>query len=266
MKRLMLDYVMFSLLVPAAWAGVVVEMEVTEPQSPDKSTIETFYAQGEMVRMDPRSASDGTDMTVIFRDQTMWFLDHNKKVSQKIDKAGMAELSSQMDAIMKQLTDLPPEQREMMEKMMQGKMPGMTTAPPRRVEKGAVEQVGEYTCTLYTQYSADEKKWEVCAADESVGGDIAEAMEAFRALSRFTEELQATFRKGPFAAMIQTPYAALDKMGGFPVRVRTFNKKGEVVRESRLKSITRRDVEESVFAIPPGYKVKSLQDEMRQGR
>jgi hypothetical protein len=241
-------------------------MEVTDSRSSGQQNVETFYAQGEMARMDPHSADNGPDMMVIFRDQTMWFVDHNKKVCQKIDKEGMSQLSDQLNAIMKQMEDLPPEQRAMMEEMMKEKMPGMAEAPPRRVETGGVEKVGEYFCTLYTLYSAEAKVWEVCAAGENMGDEIAEAMGAFRALSRFTGELQEILQQGPFTGMLQTPYNDLDELDGFPVRVRTFNKEGDVVRESKLQSITRDDLEESIFAVPSGYKIKNLTDEMNKGR
>ena len=267
MKRTFLACAALVLLCPPAWAGVVVEMEVTATDPSGKAEIETFYAEGENVRMDPRSTRGDKEMSVIFRDQTLWFLNHDKKVAQKIDKDGMEALSAQLDAVMKQLENVPPEQRAMMEKMMQGKMPGgMGEAPPQRVEVGGSEQVGEYPCTVHTLYSAEERVWEVCSADESVAEDVAEAMGAFRAMSKFTEELQDVMRQGPFANMIQTPYNEIDELGGFPVRVRQFNKKGEVTSETTLKSITRQDVDDAVFSIPKGYKVKNLQDEMKKGR
>jgi hypothetical protein len=266
MKQLVLRFVLFGLFSSAAWAGVVIEMEVTDSKSPDKAANETFYAQGEMARMDPHPADSAADMMVIFRDQAMWFVDHNKKVCQKIDKEGMAELSTQLNAIMKQMENLPPEQRAMMEEMMKGKMPGMAEAPPRRVETGAVEKVGDYFCTLHTLYSGEAKVWEVCTAGENMGEDIVEAMGAFRALSSFTGELQEILQQGPFASMIQTPYNELDELDGFPVRVRTFDNKGKVVRESKLKSITSGELAESTFAIPAGYEIKDLKDEMNKGR
>jgi len=266
MNRLVPGLAMLALLAPAAWAGVIVEMEVIDSGSPGKPSSEVFYAQGEMARMDPHSGGDSADMSMIFKDQTMWFIDNKKKVCQKIDKEGMAELSVQLDEITRQMANLPPEQREMMEQMMKGKVPGMADGPSHRVEAGGLEQVGKYSCTVHTLYADEEKVWEVCAADESVGDDIAEAMTAFRALSQFTDDLQEMLQQGPFANMIQTPYNELDELGGFPVRVRTFNKKGEVVRESTVKDITRREVEESVFAVPAGYKVKDLKDQMNKSR
>jgi hypothetical protein len=129
-----------------------------------------------------------------------------------------------------------------------------------------VEKVGDYFCTLHTLYSGEAKVWEVCTAGENMGEDIVEAMGAFRALSSFTGELQEILQQGPFASMIQTPYNELDELDGFPVRVRTFDNKGKVVRESKLKSITSGELAESTFAIPAGYEIKDLKDEMNKGR
>jgi hypothetical protein len=205
-------------------------------------------------------------MSAIFRDQTMWFVNHDKKLCQRIDKEGMAELSSQLEAAMKEFEKIPPEQRAMMEKMMKGKMPGMEEPPEHRVEKGGVEQVGECECTVHALYSDENKVSEVCVADESVGADIAEAMGAFRAMSRFTEDLQRFVQRSPFVSMVESPYSRIDEVGGFPVRVRMFDGEGKVVQKSTLKSITRQDIGEAVLAIPKGYKVKDLSDQIKKGR
>ena len=74
--------------------------------------------------------------SVIFRDQTMYFVDHEKKVCQKISKKELDALAGQLGAMMKQMEQLPPEQRAMMEKMMKGKLPGGRKPPVLRVEPG----------------------------------------------------------------------------------------------------------------------------------
>lgn len=247
-------------------AGVVVENEVTVADGKSSGTgRSTFFAQGEMARMDPHDARGKGDMSVIFRDQTMWFVDHDKKVSQKIDKKGVEEIGEQLDAVMKQFEQMPPEQREMMEKMMQGKMPGMAEPPPRRVEVGGLEQVGDYSCTLHTLYVDGKKTTEVCSAEESVAADVHEAMGAFRALSEFTEDLQKILQRGPVASLLASPYAAVDEMGGFPIRARQYDDDGVMIYESTLKSITRKELEPAVFTVPEGYKVKDLSKEMKKG-
>jgi len=265
MKRLVIACAGLGLLVPAAWAGAVVEFEIESVDAPDRTGSETFYAQGEMTRADSVSVA-GKDNSVIFREQTMYFVDHDKKVCQKIDKKGVDQLSEQLDEMMKQMESLPPEQRAMMEKMMKGKMPGTKEPPTWRVEVGGNDQVGEYPCTVYTLYSGEDKAREVCSADESVGDDFAEGMEAIHALSRFAEGLMKVAQNLPFANMIEMSYQQVPEIDGFPVRTRTFNDEGEIVFVRTLKSITRRDIEADVFAIPKGYKVKNLEKELQKGR
>jgi len=264
MKRLVIACVALVLLGPVARAGVVVEMEVTATDAPERAGSEIFQAQGEMTRMDSPSAG-GKDSSVIFREQTMYFVDHDKKVCQKISKQELDQLSGQLGAMMKEMEKLPPEQRAMMEKMMKGKVPGARKPPTQRVERGGSDQVGEYTCTIYTVYSDEEKVQEVCLADASVGANIAEAMEAFHALARFTEGLMEVAQNMPFVKSIEIPFKEMHEMDGFPVRTRTFNGEGQVVLERTLKSVMRREIESELFEIPEGYKVKSLEKELQKG-
>ena len=127
MKRLVLASAVLLALGSPAWAGVVVEMNITAPESPEKAGKQTFYGQGEMTRMDI-PAEEGLS-SVIFRDQTMYFVNHKKKTCQKITKQDVDQLADQLGAMTKELDKLPPEQRAMMEQMMKGKMPG-TRQPP----------------------------------------------------------------------------------------------------------------------------------------
>jgi hypothetical protein len=189
-----------------------------------------------------------------------------------IDKEGMKAVSARMDEGMKQMQaemeKMPPEQREMMQKMMKDRMPpGMdrmaADAPPRRLETGGVEQVGEFSCTLHTLYSGEAKVWEVCSAAQGLPGAASEAMRAFRAMSRWAEELRESLQRLPLVAMAETPYDDMNEVGGFPVRVRMFEK-GRVVRESTLASAEGRDLGDEVFTVPKGYKVKSIADEMKK--
>ena len=265
MKRLIVACAVFCLLGSPTWAGVVMEMEVRNADAAGKTGAETFYAEGEMTRTDFLSAN-GKDSSLIFRDQTMYFVDHAGKVCQKIDKAGVDQLSSQMNAMMKQMANMPPEQRQMMEKMMKGRMPGMGKPPVRRVEEGGMDQVGEYPCRLFTLFSDDQKVQEFCMADAGVEADLYEAMEAIHALSRFAESLMKVAENSPFGKMFELPFKDVHEMDGYPVRTRMFDGHGKVAQERTLKTITRRDIEKDLFEIPKGYKVKSLEKMIQGGR
>jgi hypothetical protein len=272
MKQLVIACAVLALACSAGWSGVVIEMEVAEAGSSGEAATDTIYTQGKMVRMDPHPTKGSDDMSVLFRDETLWMIDHKKKVCQKIDKEGMKEVGEQLGSAMKemeaQLAELPPEQRAMMEKMMKGKMSagaGMGEAPPRRIETGGTEQVGEYSCTVHTLYSGDEKVWAVCAAEESAVGPVAEAKEAFGAMSEFAEQLREIMKQLPFAGMIDTPFNDMNELDGFPVRVRTY-RKGKLASETTLKSVNRQDLADDVFAVPDKYKVKNLADQAKKKR
>jgi hypothetical protein len=274
MRKLLIACALFGLTCPGVWSGVVMEMEENDPGAPAGAPIDTIYAQGEMLRMDSRAEGSGR-MSIIFRDETLWMVSHEEKSCQTIDKEAMEQLSAQLGGVMKQmeaeLAKLPPEQRAMMEKMMKSRMPagmsgGGTAGPPRRIEVGAVDKVGEYSCTLHTLFAGDDKVWEICAAAEkALPGAASEALGAFRAMSRFADQLRETLQQGPLADMISTPFHEMNEVNGFPVRVRSFER-GRVTNETTLKSIVNKDLEAAVFDVPDGYKVKNLADEMNQGR
>jgi len=257
-------------------AGVVVEMVSGDPESAGEEQTDKIYAKGGMLRMDPHPEGGGDDGTILFRDDTMWLIDHQEKRCHRIDQEGMEKVSTQISAAMKQMeaqmAQLPPEQREMMKKMMAERMPAMAGAmggetPPRRVEKAATEQVGSYSCTTYTMYTGDDKTWEVCAATESeLGSDTREVVEAVRGMSRFAEQLRDALRQTPFAGVVDTPFQAMDEIEGFLIRIRGFGPGGAIDDESTLKSITPIELSDDLFAIPADYEIVNLADQIGKGR
>lgn len=274
MKKFLIACALSVLVCSGAWAGVVMEMEENNPGSSSGPPINTIYAQGEKLRMDSGAEGNGR-MSIIFRDDTLWMLDHDEKSCQTIDREGMEQLSAQLGGVMKEMeaemASLPPEQRAMMEEMMKSRMPagmpgGGKQSPPRRIEVGAMEKVGDYSCALHTLFAGEEKVWEVCAAAEAdLPGAAAEALGAFRAMSRFAEQLRKTMQQGPLADMISTPFSELNGVKGFPVRVRSYER-GRVTNETTLKSIAGRELDGSLFEVPEGYKVHNLAEEMHRGR
>lgn len=261
MKRFLIGCCVAALLVAPAAAGVVVQMEASGSGS--EGDMETLYAQGEMVRMDQKGPRRGKEMTMIFRDQTMWFLDHDKKVAQMIDKEGIAALSEQLNAVMKQMESMPAEQRAMMEKMMKGRMPGQPAE--RRLETGGSDKVAGYDCTVHTLYAGDLMRWEACTAPEGSVPEMAEAMPAFKAMAEFAQEMQKAVQQGPLAAMVDNPFNDLDELKGFPVRSRVYDRDGKLLHETTLKSVEKKNVEASMFEIPKDYEVKDMKEQMARG-
>ena len=116
-------------------------------------------------------------------------------------------------------------------------------------------------------YSGDRKVWEVCAATESeLGGDAHELLEALRGMSRFAEQLREAVRQTPFAEVIDSPFQAMEEIEGFPIRIRGFDSAGAIDDESALKSITPGELSDDLFALPAGYEVVNLADQIGKGR
>ena len=261
-KRLIL-LVVLALYAPAAVAGVVVETDITI--AGEGSATETMYIEGELFRTDPASIGGG-EMSVIFRDDTMWFLDHDKKLAQKMDRRAVADLAEQLDEMMRQLEQMPPQQREMMRKMMPGRMQGMEEPPEYRVQVGGATRVAGVPCTMHTLYADGDKVQETCAADDSDVPELREAMGAVRAMGRFAEDLRKMASNLPFGDVMKHVQAAIPEVDGFPVRTRWFDDDGNVTRESTLRAIETRDLEPSLFDVPESYKVKDLGKELKKGR
>jgi hypothetical protein len=263
MPKHMILLVVLALYAPAAIAGVVVETDITI--TGEGSATETMYVEGELFRTDPASIGDGK-MSVIFRDDTMWFLDHDKKLAQKVDRRAVADLAEQLDEMMRQLEQMPPQQREMMRKMMSGKMQGMEELPDYRVQVGETTRIAGVPCTMHTLYADEDKVQETCAADDSNVPELREAMGAVRAMGRFAEDLRKMASNLPFGDVMKHVQAAIPEVDGFPVRTRWFDDEGTVTRESTLRGIEARDLEPSLFDVPKSYKVKDLGKELSKGR
>jgi hypothetical protein len=268
MKRYLLSGLLLPMAATMAWSGVVIEMDSPGPAG--EVSTDVMYAQGKMLRMDS-SNRPGGEMSMIFRGDELLMVEREKNRCQRIDEQGVREMSEQLGGMMAQMQEelakMPPEQRKMMEKMMKDRMPGGMgeEAPPRRLEKGDTETVGDYTCKITTAYSGDDKLWEVCAAARSAVPEYSEASDAFEAMAEFTESLREMAMKGPMANLLQTPFSDMAEFDGVPVRVRAYQR-GRLVSESTLKSVTRRDFDDDWFAAPKGCKVKNLADEMKRGR
>ena len=270
MKNAILTLSLLALACLPASAGVVIEMTVKNAGSGGEAATDTIYAHGEMLRVDARAGRGDGEMSMIFRDDRFWIVERDKNECQTIDKETIEEIGSQVGAAMKQmeaeLSKLPPEQRAMVEKMMKGKTPGMQKqAPPRRVEAGATEQVGDHSCVVHTVYAGAEKTREICAAPEGPSKLMSEAMVAFRAMAGFMKGLQENAQRMPFMSMDGSPFRDVEEIGGFPVRVRTFDD-GQMTSESTLNSVARRDLDDAFFSPPKDCKVKDMAEEMKRFR
>ncbi len=240
---------------PVANAGVVMDL-VTRDTSGNVTETAKIYAQDNKLRMEE---GDDARASMIFLGDSFMYVDHRDKSYIVLDEATLDEVSSKIDAAMKemeaQLASMPPEQRAMVEQMMKGQMQGMMPQQADETPAPKVEAIGSgkwqaRDCRKYAVYENGEKTQQICAAqlDDVDGAD--EVIEAFRNMaayvSKMTESLPMQTARQP------NPGELMDQIDGFPIHTVDYAN-GEIVREVSLDAVEEQDLDNSLFEAPRGY-------------
>jgi hypothetical protein len=241
------------------YAGVEMDLVTTDPDGAVTESVK-LYAQSGKIRMQDIGDTSGQEMSMIFVGQEFIVVDHDDKSYIVMDEAMVQEMGVKVNAAMEQmraqLADMPPEQRAMVEQMMQGQMAGMMGSEeesnPTRVEQTGSGSWQSGPCTEYTVFEGDQKTQQICAAPlgEVEGAD--EAMAAFENMAKFINSL-AESMPGPLGeSMAENPMGLIDQIDGFPVRTVDYVD-GQVSSETTLSSVADSDLDPALFAIPEGY-------------
>ena len=219
----------------------------------------TFYEDGDQSRMDQKGPATGS-MTVIFKEEGFYVIDHAQKNYILMDKAMLDQISTQIGEAMKQmeaqLAAMPPEQRAMVEEMMKAEMPGMGSG--RGMGKGPVLDInplGEgrwesYDCRKYEMLEDGVKIQEMCVADYADIDSSGELRESFNEMGEFLSQL---FDSMPFGGQgVKNPLEMINKMDGFPVHAVDFEN-GVAITETTLESAKQQAIDASMFELPAGY-------------
>ncbi|MGI9235091.1 MAG: hypothetical protein ACR2RD_15770, partial [Woeseiaceae bacterium] len=131
-----LALIVVSLFPPLVNADVVMDM-VTRDAAGQETDRTKVYAQSKSIRMDQGEGDAGGTEGAIQSDNSMLFLgtefiymNHKDRSYIVMDEAMLDKVSTKISDAMKQMeaqmANMPPEQRAMVEKMMEGRMQGMT--------------------------------------------------------------------------------------------------------------------------------------------
>ncbi len=268
-------------------AGVVFQVETTyHSGSPGRGPEgSTMSVEGKNLKMEilpgQGGSAGGVKDEAIFRGdrRQMVAVDHRDQTYMVIDGEAVKNLGGQVQGQMqqamkeleKQLEGLDPKQREMMEKMLKGKMGqmgGAAGAPPQ-APASEFRNTGEratrqgYPCVRYDVLRGGEKFQELWVTDWSnvKGGE--EVAGAFREMASFYGELMDSFKDmmgpgaGNFFPADRNPVEAFTQIDGFPVVTRDFEG-GELESETVLESVTERDLDPDAFEPPKGYRLRTM--------
>jgi hypothetical protein len=264
--KTVLAFVATGLALPAA-AGSVFEMT----PSGSSGVAQTISIQDGKLRIEVPAMSNAPATTMILADEELLILNEAeggfyRLTPETIEELGQAlgqvndQLSAAMAQMQEQLANLPPQQREMMERMMRDRMPNMAAAteapPPMRVEQGAGQTVGGYACTDYSIYSGDTLIQEMCAADFSSVPGAQEVAGALENMQSFFAGLRDAMPPA-LAGMRNNPFDVMTQVEGFPVRTRTYIN-GSLQQELVLSSAETRDLPASLFEVPAGLTERDL--------
>lgn len=250
MKRLIAILVSCSVtLLATAHAGVVMNLVSKNSAGTVTSQI-VISADGDKVRMDQQ----GDSTSIIFLGAGMLILDHSEQVYIVMDDAMIDQLTGAIREMEAQLAAMPPEQRAMVQQMMQGgMMPGAEKPPTPRLESLGSGSWGDYSCRQYAMYEADAKVGEFCAA---AFGDIKGGEEVMTAVMGMMDYMQKIIDAMPsnMASMIgDNPFDFISDIDGFPVRSLTYEA-GKLIEETTLESVTEADLAADLFVAPANYR------------
>ena len=252
-----------------SYADVVFEMDQKQV-SPEATHKTKGMVKGNNFKMDFYENGQKLDGAMIYRGdkKEMIMVNHDDKSYVVLDEAMMKELVGVMSEAMAQfeeaMKDATPEEREMMEKMMKGRMPGMGDSEIVEpvIKKVGSSKVNSYSCTLYDVYRGDVKTSQHCVASWSSieGGE--EMKTVMLEMAAFMDQMAKSFSKskGFMGNQLQfenNVFVQLRKLNGFPVQSIDYDS-GAVESESQLVSTKKTTLNASDLEPPAGYTEQSM--------
>ncbi len=265
LRRTLTSAALLAALSAPLFGGAQFEMSSRPSSTAPPVLADRMSAEDGALRFDQLDANGTPTQSMIFRNNEMVIVDHGDKTYLRITEKSVAELAKQMEkatAAMKQMQEqmanMPPQQRQMMEKMFKGKMPGMPAAVPAiRLEKGDAGNFESYSCNYYKLFIGDEFRQQICAAsaDQVTGSN--ELMAAAKNMQEFSRNLTEAVPQIPMGSTLKGTFGVMSQMDGFPVVTREYED-GKFVSERFLSSAETVSFSPDHFSPPKGYKEKEF--------
>ena len=242
---------------PMLALGVVITQELGEVGKAKDKMI--MYVNNGKIRVEQNDARGGKTIMIFDGDkQVLWMIQQDQGTYMEMTQATVAEMgqmagqaNAQMAQAMKELQNLPPEQRAMAEQMMKGRMGAMGGAPPAAPTitfkaKGS-DRSGSFTCTKYDELSNGSRTAEICAAPFDQIHITAADRKTFEAMGKFFEPLARMAPRAAFRAL------RTEEINGFPVHTVSYN--GDTpAYETTVLSAEQKSIDAGLFTLPPGLK------------
>jgi hypothetical protein len=262
-----------------AQAGIYVETVKRDKSTGKEAPLERIQVQDGKGRFEsaPRATDSGLKSTVtIFKDETLYILDMQRKSYMVMDRATMERTANAMGQAMEkmraQVAAMPPEKRAMMEKMMQQQgAPGM--AQPSKpivmdaVATGATESASGRSCKVWNITHDGKPDTQVCVVSYAGLPGKDELQSLSKKMTVLFEKLASNMKNGFGQQMNDNPFnqdsRIAAKLNGVPFITRHFANGALEPNEIVVTTWKTESVPASQFDIPADYTKKEMPDLQR---
>src|SRR5262245_10127334 len=250
---------MWLVAAGVARADLVLTMETKDLTSKTAATrVNEVMLAGDKLA----TQSEGSGYRMIWRSdkKRLFTLDPKTKSYMEFDQVTLQQMTEQMNAMFEQMkskmADMPPEQRAMMEKMMQPKA-GAKGGPKLEVKAtGEKSTIEGKPCTKYDLWVEGERTSEIWVTSWSEAKASKEDFAPMREMAAFLEE---AMNSNPFLQRMASglDWSGMDQIDGFPVLVRQLEGT-TAVRETKFTGVRSKAIEAATFEIPAGWTRQEL--------
>lgn len=222
-----------------------------------------------------QEGSDLPSTEMLFRadEDAIYVINHSEKSFLRLDRESMGKMADQLasataaalqetlEKMESQLSTLPPEQREAIERRLKEQMEALQEEPLTKPTPAAeVRHRGpEGRLQKYEVWQEDKLQAEVWTADPWQSGIPPQNIEAFHKLVQFLQEMTQTLgqRSATLGQVSGFPLVGIEQMNGFPVKI--VIKEGHDSEASRegtileMEEVKTKQFSPSFFRIPEGY-------------
>jgi hypothetical protein len=245
--------------VGTAQAGTTLETVNRNLSGGDTTTIST-WAQNGMLRMEAKPS----DATMIFKDDTLFSINHKDKSYYVMDRASMKKMADTLGpalkAMQEQMKNMTPEQRAQMQKMLGGRMPGGMGEPEKKEEikrTTRTDKISGYSCTYVQVLEDGVLTDEMCVAPGNTLKGSDELIVAAKRMSDLLKEMMSSMDAPWLKQMAEKQTQNFEKLGGIPVMSRHFED-GKPTNETSMSFIRAESLAASMFDVPSGYTKKDM--------
>lgn len=236
-----------------AGAGVYVELVEHDLVTQKTELLQKMYVQGNSGRF-----VDLEGRTSIIKNGTMFILDDSDRTFIEFDKPTMELLAKKIqearDRDREQVSKLPPDQRAQMERELGLDDDGTHTV--EAIDSGKSDKVDGRTCRVWEIKRNDKLDDQYCV----VAFAQLPGKENFNAVfASFAKVFEEMAKSVPIlASAMSNEFDALNKVNGYPVRIRPYERGKAGLTETLVKVWREEAIPASMFDIPAGYTRKVM--------